>query len=192
MFADRESRRIFMYDKGGHTVIAFGTVRHRNDDVPFRMACGGDEHFCSVQDIIIAVSHCHCLYVGGIGPHPRLSQREADQLVLKSAFLIFFLLFRGAVFGKQAHAEAGLYRINNAGGRTHFGYLFKGDHIGQVVAALAAFGFRISGSEKAVFEKLWNGLLRESLLLIQLRCQWSDFIFGKLPCQLTYKSVFRF
>ena len=169
-----------MNDKCGHSVIAFGTVCHSNDDVPFCLSGRCDEHFCSIQDIIIAIFHSYCLYIGCIRTYTRLCQGKTYQFICKSSLLIFFFLFWCAIFSKQSHTKTSLYRINNTCCCAHFCDFFKGNDIRHAVAAFTIFRFRIGCAEETIFKHFRNRFYWKSFFFIQCCCQRFYFLFSKL------------
>ncbi len=186
MLANREAGEILFYDKGRDAVVALGLIGHGEHHERLGLSGIGNEALHAVEHIVVALQHGGGLLAGGISTGAGLGQTKSAQLTATEQIgQILHLLLLGAVGVNRITAKRGMGADNNGRGTAGLGNLLHAHGVGQVVRTGAAVLHGERDAQHAQLGQLRNGLLGETLLLVQLGGQGLDLVLCKFAIHLT-------
>ena len=157
-----------------------------DDDEHVGIARVGDEDLGAVEHPVpVLILHGGGLLALSIGARPRLGESEGpDPLARAQLGQVLLLLLLGAVLKDGVAAQAGVGGQDDGRGAAHLGHLLHRHHVGQVIGPRPAVLLGQINAHHAQLGHLFDGLLRETLLLVHIRGDGLDLILREILEQL--------
>ena len=180
----KSGEALFHYKRGALHALGIAS-RDRYDEIHVGGTGVGYEYFAAVEHPVVAFFHRSGCLIVGVRARVRLCQTEsAKPLSRRKLRQIFFLLFFVAVLHNRSNAQRGVRGKYNARRGADLGKLLHGFDIHFVISAHAAVLFGHDYAHESELCHLFDGFVRETLLLVNLVSQRLDLVDREIPYHL--------